>query len=406
MSKYTVQRGDTLWDIAKQQLGDGNRFEEIKRANNLSSNDICAGQQLIIPGNGTATANHGATNYRANSPDNASVSGVGMSKYTVQQGDTLWKIADQELGDGNRFEEIKRANNLSNNDICAGQKLIIPRNGNGDANLGATNHRTNSPDNASVSDVGMSKYTVQDGDTLWKIAEQKLGDGNRFEEIKRANNLSSNDICAGQKLNIPSRKGNGATNHGDTNFSISVCSKEDKFVKAVTSNGYGEPSGKYDSFIKSCNFANIATESEAAMYLATLLHESAGLSVTEEMYNPASINAYGKYIGRGYIQLSSEANYQAAWKELREYYIQHPEEVNNIQDLEQVNFVKHPENVSRDPHAWNVSAWYWKNQVQQHVNAGFRATVTKGIRPLEPHMDSRVAIYEKVCLAFGVSQHL
>ncbi|CAF4299863.1 unnamed protein product, partial [Adineta steineri] len=118
------------------------------------------------------------------------------------------------------------------------------------------------------------------------------------------------------------------------------------------------------------------------------------------------INAYGKYIGRGYIQLSSEANYKAAWNELREYYIQHPEEVNNIQDLEQVNFVKHPENVSRDPHAWNVSAWYWKNQVQQHVNAGFRATVTKGIRPLEPHMDSRVAIYEKVCLAFGVSQHL
>ncbi|CAF4363251.1 unnamed protein product, partial [Adineta steineri] len=147
-------------------------------------------------------------------------------------------------------------------------------------------------------------------------------DGNRFEEIKRVSGLSSNDICAGDKLIMPSRNGSGATNHGATNFSIS----EDKFVKAVTSNGYREPSGKYDNFIKSCNFANIATESEAAMYLATLLHESAGLSVTEEMYNPASINAYGKYIGRGYIQLSSEANYKAAWNELREYYIQHPEE--------------------------------------------------------------------------------
>ncbi|CAF0786738.1 unnamed protein product [Adineta steineri] len=398
MSKYTVQRGDTLWDIAKQQLGDGNRFEEIKRANNLSSNDICAGQQLIIPGNGTATANHGATNYRANSPDNASVSGVGMSKYTVQQGDTLWKIADQELGDGNRFEEIKRASGLSSNDICPGQQLIIPENGTATANRGATNHRANSPDNASVSDV----RAIQRGDTLWDIAKQQLGDGNRFGEIKRASGLSSNDICAGDKLIMPSRNGNGATNHGATNFSIS----EDKFVKAVTSNGYREPSGKYDNFIKSCNFANIATKSEAAMYLATLLHESAGLSVTEEMYNPASINAYGKYIGRGYIQLSSEANYQAAWNELREYYIQHPEEVNHIKDLEGVNFVKHPENVSRDPHAWNVSAWYWKNQVQQHVNAGFRATVTKGVRPLEPHMDSRVTIYEKVCLAFDVSQHI
>ncbi|CAF0725768.1 unnamed protein product [Adineta steineri] len=228
----------------------------------------------------------------------------------------------------------------------------------------------------------MSEYIVQDGDTLWNIAKQQLGDGNRFEEIKRASGLS----------NL---------------FNINLCTfKEDKFVKAVTSNGYREPSGKYDNFIKSCNFANIATKSEAAMYLATLLHESAGLSVTEEMYNPVSINEYGRYIGRGYIQLSSEANYKAAWNELREYYIQHPEEVNHIKNLEEVNFVKHPENVSRDPHAWNVSAWYWKNQVQQHVNAGFRATVTKGVRPLEPHMDSRVTIYEKVCLAFDVSQHL
>ncbi|CAF4183736.1 unnamed protein product [Adineta steineri] len=224
MSEYIVQRGDTLWDIAKQQLGDGNRFGEIKSANGLSSNDICPGDKLIIPSrNGNGATNHGATNHRTNNPDNASVSGVGVSKYIVQKDDTLWKIAEQKLGDGNRFEEIKRASGLSSNDICPGQQLIIPENGTATANRGATNHRANSPDNASVSD--MSEYTVQDGDTLWKIAEQKLGDGNRFEEIKRASGLSSNDICAGDKLIMPSRNGNGATNHGATNFSISVCSK-------------------------------------------------------------------------------------------------------------------------------------------------------------------------------------
>ncbi|CAF4262631.1 unnamed protein product, partial [Adineta steineri] len=152
MSKYIVQRGDTLWDIAKQQLEDGNRFEEIKRASGLSSNDICAGDKLIIPSrNSNGATNHGATNHRTNNPDNASVSGVGVSKYIVQKDDTLWKIAEQKLGDGNRFEEIKRASGLSSNDICPGQQLIIPENGTGTASHGATSYRANSPDSASVS---------------------------------------------------------------------------------------------------------------------------------------------------------------------------------------------------------------------------------------------------------------
>jgi predicted chitinase len=124
------------------------------------------------------------------------------------------------------------------------------------------------------------------------------------------------------------------------------------------------------------------------MYLATLLHESGGLRVTEENYNPASIAAYGKYIGRGYIQLSSIDNYRAASNYLREDY------------------VTHPEKVSEDPHAWNVSAWYWKDQVHQHVNDGFRATVINGIRPLQRHSASREGIYGNVCQAFNVSQQL
>lgn len=164
-----------------------------------------------------------------------------------------------------------------------------------------------------------------------------------------------------------------------------VVFKENDFVEALTKNGYPTQSQKYNYFIQSLSEAGIGTKSEAAMYLATLLHESDGLRVTEEYYNPLSIQTYGRYIGRGYIQLSSQPNYQAASEALNEDY------------------VSNPEKVSTDPHAWRVSAWYWRKEVQQHVPSGFEATVIRGVRPLEPHMERRRAIYGNVCQAFGVT---
>lgn len=46
-------------------------------------------------------------------------------------------------------------------------------------------------------------YTVVKGDSLWKIAKEKLGNGERYREIKELNGLTSNIIYAGQKLKIP-----------------------------------------------------------------------------------------------------------------------------------------------------------------------------------------------------------
>lgn len=48
-------------------------------------------------------------------------------------------------------------------------------------------------------------YTVKAGDSLWKIAEDKLGDGNRYKEIMELNGLKSDVIQKGQKLKIPKK---------------------------------------------------------------------------------------------------------------------------------------------------------------------------------------------------------
>ena len=47
---YTVVRGDTLWGIAKRFYGNGNRYPEIAKANNIANPDIIhVGQKLLIP---------------------------------------------------------------------------------------------------------------------------------------------------------------------------------------------------------------------------------------------------------------------------------------------------------------------------------------------------------------------
>ena len=51
-----------------------------------------------------------------------------------------------------------------------------------------------------------STYTVQSGDTLWKIAESVYGDGSEYQKIFDANRdvLESPDrILPGQELTIP-----------------------------------------------------------------------------------------------------------------------------------------------------------------------------------------------------------
>lgn len=46
---YTVRSGDSLWAIAEKQLGNGNRYKDIKSLNELSGDTIYPGQVLKLP---------------------------------------------------------------------------------------------------------------------------------------------------------------------------------------------------------------------------------------------------------------------------------------------------------------------------------------------------------------------
>lgn len=67
----------------------------------------------------------------------------------------------------------------------------------------------------SEKDENQQVHIVESGDSLWRIAKEYLGDGSRYPEIKTLNNLKSDVIYAGQKLNIPGIASSGTLKVGD-----------------------------------------------------------------------------------------------------------------------------------------------------------------------------------------------
>lgn len=110
---YKVKPGDVLGSIAQRH---GTSVTNIKNWNNLSSNTIKIGQSLKIYSNNTNTSTPAVTKAIA-------TNNTGSKVYTVQPGDSLWLISKKLSGI--TIDDIKKLNNLNNNQIKPGQKLII-----------------------------------------------------------------------------------------------------------------------------------------------------------------------------------------------------------------------------------------------------------------------------------------
>ncbi len=200
---YTVKSGDSLWSISKKF---GITVDELKNANNLSSNLLSVGQNLIIPGKeAQATGDEyvvkkGDTLYSIARKYNTSVdnlksinnittdslaigqiiklpstSSTASDTYIVKKGDSLYSIARTY---NTSVDKLKEINNLTSNALDIGQVLKLPSS------------------NASEKVV----YTVKKGDSLYSIAREY---GTTVDAIKKLNNITSNTLSIGQKLLLP-----------------------------------------------------------------------------------------------------------------------------------------------------------------------------------------------------------
>jgi len=118
---HKVAVGEHLWAIAERHYGSGYNWVDIAKANNLSNpNRLLVGQELTIPK--AAVIKLVVASKTVFGP---AISG---GKYTVAKGDHLWGIAVRAYGDGYRWTEIARANEIANpNIIHPGNVLTLPR---------------------------------------------------------------------------------------------------------------------------------------------------------------------------------------------------------------------------------------------------------------------------------------
>jgi len=121
---HKVVKGETLWSISESAYGSGYNWTDVKSANNLKSDNIEVGQELVLP---EVSAKEPTATKQAVvvSTNNQTISG---DSYTVVHGDNLWNVAVRAYGDGYKWVSIASANNLDNpNVIHPGNVLTLPR---------------------------------------------------------------------------------------------------------------------------------------------------------------------------------------------------------------------------------------------------------------------------------------
>ncbi len=118
--------------------------------------------------------------------------------YKVKAGDDLWHIAQNLYGSGYNWVDLASANKLENPGLLyAGTELTVP---NVKPKLLTVEEKTETQQNPIT---GLS-YTVVKGDFLWEIAVRAYGDGYKWTEIAKANNLINPDlIFSGNVLKLP-----------------------------------------------------------------------------------------------------------------------------------------------------------------------------------------------------------
>lgn len=184
---YRVKNGDYLGRIASRHRC---TVAQIKRWNNLKSNNIRVGQRLVIYRGGKASSGSSTSSTQTSSVSDNSSSNAATSTYVVRKGDVLGKIAERH---GCTVAQLKAWNNLSSNNIQVGQKLKVK----------AAAPKAHDSGEASADSGDDIIYTVKSGDSFYTIAKNYPGIS--AQDIMNYNNLSSSRIKPGMKIRIPKK---------------------------------------------------------------------------------------------------------------------------------------------------------------------------------------------------------
>ncbi|BDQ02107.1 LysM peptidoglycan-binding domain-containing protein [Ignavibacterium sp.] len=201
--KYKVKRGDSLSEIADKF---GVSVAELKKWNGLKGNSIAAGKTLKIFSSSSSSSYGDITTKNSSN----------LTYYKVNPGETIGQIAEKFKV---KISDIQNWNNLSGNKIIAGSRLKIYSNASvNDIDVEPVRNSNNSS----------GTHIIRKGETIISIAALY---NISVSDLRKWNNLTSDNIQIGDKLIVSSENKNVTTSKakpdyhivqkGETLFSIS-----------------------------------------------------------------------------------------------------------------------------------------------------------------------------------------
>ena len=178
-----------------------------------AGNVIISGQPTVpAPQQGTLTQNPPAVKTELK----AKPTTTQTKTYVVKSGDSLASIAVKCYGakEGNKKANIDKIFNANKNvlksvdEIYEGQKLVIPGISTSESAVSTTSSHSAAESNQGNRISASGEYVVADGDSLWKIAQAKLGNGTRYAEIIKLNSdvlKDGDNLSVGMKLRMPAK---------------------------------------------------------------------------------------------------------------------------------------------------------------------------------------------------------
>lgn len=172
---HKVEAKETLYSVARLYKAN---VVDIQKENPEISKGLAKDQVIRIPTNRAFTA-------KATTPKPAAAKG---KTHVVEQGQTLFAVARQY---NVSVDDIKKWNNLTSNELSAGQILSIGA----EAKITAPEKSTKP---AATTSTGKT-HVVEQGQTLFAVAREY---NVTVDDLKKWNNLTTLELSAGQVLNV------------------------------------------------------------------------------------------------------------------------------------------------------------------------------------------------------------
>jgi predicted chitinase len=170
---------------------------------------------------------------------------------------------------------------------------------------------------------------------------------------------------------------------------------------SLTSAGGHPPKPSLDMYNNFVKYAvpEIPERIGLAMFLANCVWETAGLQFMKEIACSNGSCSYGKYYGRGPLQLTHDYNYREA-----------------AQALKDSSIFDNPDKVATPEVGWPTSVWFWKKNVapvlQQNsaidsYKFGFSIKVINGALecPANDKAQNRLKIFNKVLEVWDIAKN-